>query len=88
LSHVLPSVDGSREPAIEYIAVQTQFRTRRIVLTMLCRLLDHVKKLRIDRVYAKINLDNEPFTRLYAKAGFEVLDRKIAWRKATNSAEA
>jgi RimJ/RimL family protein N-acetyltransferase len=83
LGHILPSVDGSKELAIEYIVVQTQFRRQRIALTLLNRLLDHAKELRIDRVYATINPDNQPSIRLHAKAGFEVLDWKVAWHKAT-----
>jgi len=83
LGHIKPSVDGSKELAIEYIVVQAQFRRQRIAFTLLNRLLDHAKELRIERVYATINPDNEPSIRLHAKAGFEVLDWKVAWCKAT-----
>jgi RimJ/RimL family protein N-acetyltransferase len=83
LGQVLPSVDSSKELTIEYIVVQTQFRRQRIALTLLGRLPDRAKELRIDRVVATINPNNEPSIRLHAKAGFEVLDWKIAWRKTT-----
>jgi L-amino acid N-acyltransferase YncA len=83
LGHVLLSVDGSRELAVEYIVVQTQFRRQRIASTLLQTLMGHAKKLRIDRAYATINPDNEPSIRLHAKTGFEVLDWKVAWHKAT-----
>jgi RimJ/RimL family protein N-acetyltransferase len=83
LGHTLPPVGGSKELAIAYIAVQTQFRRQRIALTLLQRLLKHAKEPRIDRVYATINPDNEPSIRLHAKAGFKVLDWKVAWHEAT-----
>jgi RimJ/RimL family protein N-acetyltransferase len=76
-------VDGSKELAIAYIVVETQFRRQRIALTLLQRLLKHAKELRIDRVYATINPDNEPSIRLHSKTGFKVLDWKVAWHEAT-----
>jgi RimJ/RimL family protein N-acetyltransferase len=78
LAHVLPSMDGSKWLSIEYIVVQEEFRRQGIASALLRGLVDHAKKLGIDRVYATINPDNAPSINLHRKVGFEVLDWKVA----------
>jgi L-amino acid N-acyltransferase YncA len=76
-SQSVPSMHGV-DLWIEYIVVQGGFRRRGIGLILLQKLIDYAASSSIDRIYAFINLDNEPSMRLHSKAGFNIEDWKIA----------
>lgn len=63
---------------IEYIVVQRKSRRRKIGSALLDKLADYARRSGIDRVYTTMNPDNEASIRLHLKAGFEVVDWKIA----------
>jgi RimJ/RimL family protein N-acetyltransferase len=76
-SQRVPSMHGV-DLWIEYIVVQKELRRHGIGLALLQKLIDYAASTSIDRVYAFINLDNEPSIRLHSKAGFNIEDWKIA----------
>ena len=76
-SQRVPSMHGV-DLWIEYIVIQKEFRRRGIGLALLQKLIDYATSTSIDRIYAFINPDNEPSTRLHSKAGFNIEDWKIA----------
>ena len=76
-SQRVPSMHGV-DLWIEYIVIQKEFRKRGIGLALLQKLKDYATSSSIDRIYAFINLDNEPSMRLHSKAGFNIEDWKIA----------
>lgn len=76
-SQRVPSMHGV-DLWIEYIVIQKEFRRRGIGLALLQKLIDYAASSGIDRIYAFINLDNEPSMRLHSKAGFNIENWKIA----------
>jgi len=76
-SQSVPSMHGV-DLWIEYIVIQGEFRRRGIGLILLQKLIDYAASSSIDRIYAFINLDNEPSMQLHSKAGFNIEDWKIA----------
>jgi L-amino acid N-acyltransferase YncA len=76
-SQRVPSMHGV-DLWIEYIVVQKEFRKRGIGLALLQKLIDYAASSSIDRIYAFINLENEPSMQLHSKAGFNIEDWKIA----------
>jgi L-amino acid N-acyltransferase YncA len=85
-SQRVPSMHGV-DLWIEYIVVQKEFRRRGLGLALLQRVLDYASSSGIDRVYAFINLNNEPSMRLHSKAGFNIEEWKIAIYETSNTME-
>ena len=64
---------------IRHIAVHPDFQSQGIGEKLLRSLIDKAKKNEIDKIWSGISVDNLSSIRLHEKAGFRLVDRKIAY---------